>query len=119
MRKWILPSLLTTAVFMTACTSSTGYKNGKKFTFNNKETQSKLVYFCQNRPNLAPMSLRAQKAHAYFTQKNDENVQILVGSVGDETQKETAMIGFRKRAARLALKLHKKFSCTLVDSIEY
>ena len=115
----MLPSLLTTAVIITACTSSAGYKNGKKFTFDDTETQSKLVYFCQNKPNLAPMSLRAQKAHVYFTQKNDENVQILVDSVGDETQKETAMTDFRKRAARLALKLHKKFSCTLVDSIEY
>ena len=119
MRKWMIPSLLAMTMFITACTSSTQYKNGKKFIFNNKEIKSKLVYFCQNKPNLAPMALRAQKANAYFNKINTTNVQMLVDGIGDETTKETIMLDFRRRTKSLALKLHQKFSCTLVDSIDY
>jgi len=115
----MLPSLLAMTVLITACTSSTGYKNGKKFTFDDKEIRSKLIYFCQNKPNLAPMSLRAQKANAYFRRINNTNVQMLVDGVGDEMTKETIMLDFRRRTKSLALKLHKKFSCTLVNSIDY
>ena len=119
MKRWMTSTLLATSVFLSACTSTTGYKNGKKFTFDDTEIKTKLVYFCQNKPNLAPMSIRAEKAHTYFTKQNNKNVQILIDSVGDDAQKESAMLDFKTRTSDLALRLHKKFSCTLVDSIEY
>jgi hypothetical protein len=119
MKRWMTSTLLATSIFFSACTSTTEYKNGKKFTFDDTEINTKLVYFCQNKPNFAPMLIRAEKAHIYFKKQNNKNVQILIDSVGDEKTKESAMLDFKKRASKLALKLHKKFSCTLVDSIEY
>jgi hypothetical protein len=119
MQRWMTSTLLATSILLSACTSTTGYKNGEKFTFDDTQINTKLVYFCQNKPNLAPMSLRAEKAHSYFTKQNNKNVQILIDSVGDEETKESAMLDFKERVTALALKLHKKFSCTLVDSIEY
>ena len=118
MKKWITYTLLATVLLLSAC-SSPEYKNGKKFTFDDKTIKSKLVYFCQNKSTLAPMSLRAEKAHIYFTQKNNANVQILIDAIGNENTKESIMLDFQKRTKKLALKLHKKFSCTLVDSLDY
>jgi len=119
MRKWMIPSLLAMTMFITACTSSTQYKNGKKFIFNDKEIKTKLIFFCQNRPSLAPIYIRAEKANAYFKKTNNNNIKILIDAIGDENKKETIMSDFKRRTKNLAIKLHKKFSCILVDSIDY
>lgn len=117
MKKLIFGLSALSLLLLTSC-SSPEYKNGKKFTFDDKEIESKLVYFCQDKPNLAPIALRAEKAHAYFTEQNNANAEMLIKTIGEEDSTE-AMAKFQKRAEDLALEIHKKFSCTLIDSIEY
>jgi len=117
MKKWTISILISSSILFVGCSSTPTYKNGKKFTFEEKELDTTLVYFCQDKPNLAPMALRAEKAHEYFREKNNANTQMLIDSIGKEKTKGSAMQTFQKRAKVLALALHKKFSCTLIDAI--
>ena len=119
MKKLTTLALLTLAILFTACTSSPDYKNGKKFTFDDKEMESKLVYFCQDKPNLDAMNIRAKNAHDYFTKENRANADKLVQDMIDKTPQDISMVNFQKRTEALALNIHKKFSCTLVDTIDY
>ena len=118
MKKQIAFTLLTATLLFTACTSPE-YKNGKKFTFDDKELESKLIYFCQNKPNLEPMNIRAKKTHAYFIKANRANADALVQDMMNDKPQSVSMTSFQQRTEALALNLHKKFSCTLIDTIDY
>ena len=68
MKKWICISMLCTSFMWTGCTTLI-QGSGKKFTFDDKEMESKLIYYCQDKPELEAMKIRADKAHAYFSAK--------------------------------------------------
>jgi len=45
MKKWICISMLCTSFMWTGCTTLI-QGSGKKFTFDDKEMESKLIYYC-------------------------------------------------------------------------
>ena len=111
--------LLSSTIFFTACTSSPDYGNGQKFTFDDKELEMKTIYFCQDKPNLEAINIRAKKANAYFTKANKANAEMLIQDMMEKKPRDTSAVNFQKRSENLALDLYKKFSCTLVDTIDY
>jgi len=57
--------------------------SGEKFTFDDKEMESKLIYYCQDKPELEAIKIRADKAHAYFTVQNQKNAKTLMEEMMD------------------------------------
>jgi len=111
--------LFTSTIFLTSCTLSPIYQNSKDFTFDNKEIELKLVYSCQDKPNLEAISIRAKKANEYFNKANSNNTEILIKDISEGKSRDTAAINFQKRSENIAIDLNKKFACTLIDTIDY
>ena len=95
------------------------YKNAKKFTFIDTQMHTKLTYFCQNREDLYPMAIRAPRAHQYFVAHNNQNAELLLNDIKHHKAEHLAMKDFNTRAKVLALTLHRKFACTLIQSRDY
>lgn len=115
MKQFILGALV---LLVTGCSSPT-YKNGQKFTFDAKEMESRLTYFCRDKPGLEPAKIRAQKAHAYFVKQNDINTELLLNDMMKKVPSDKAMEKFMSRTENIATSLHKKFSCLLIDTEDY
>ena len=117
MNKWLIGNIFLWSLLTTSCTT-VEYKGAKKFTFLDKELHTKIVYFCQDKKTLYPMEIRASKAHQYFTTQNNHNADLLMRDIEKNRNQKEAMHAFNNRAKKLALSLHRKFACTLVDTID-
>jgi len=119
MKKFHIFTLFTSAILFTACTSTPVYTNGKNFTFDNKELEMKIVYTCQDKPDLEAINIRAKKANAYFNKATDNNTDMLLKDISEGKSREQATTNFQKRSENIVVDLDKKFSCTLIDTIDY
>jgi hypothetical protein len=115
--KWVYFAFF--AIIFTACTTSPDIGKGKRFTFNDERVGSKLIYLCQDKPELGTVEVRAKKAHEYFTNKSNENTEKFLNDMMKHKLKKPSMVEFQKKSEELAVELNKKFSCVLVDSIDY
>jgi len=111
--------LITSIILFSACSSTPSYTNGKNFTFDDKELEMKLVYSCQDKPELEAVNIRAKKANEYFKKVNTENTEMLIKETSNGTARDIIASNMQKRTENLAADLDKKFSCTLIDTIDY
>jgi len=111
--------LITSTILFSACSSTPPYTNGKNFTFDDKELEMKLVYSCQDKPELESVNIRAKNANEYFKKVNTQNTDMLIQETSNGTDRGIIASNMQKRTENLAANLDKKFSCTLIDTIDY
>ncbi|MBU3016044.1 hypothetical protein KO488_14905 [Poseidonibacter lekithochrous] len=113
---------LSIIVLFTSCTSivKMGLGEGKEFTFDNKELESKMTFYCTDEKEGENIKLRARNAYDYFNNENDKNIDTLTEKM---LKKEISSLEFAYEINKLSEKLvsdvNNKFNCTLIDVIDY
>lgn len=113
---------LSIIVLFTSCTSivKMGLGEGKEFTFDNKELESKMTFYCTDEKEAENIKLRARNAYDYFNNENDKNIDTLTEKM---LKKEISSLEFAYEINKLSEKLvsdvNNKFNCTLIDVIDY
>ena len=111
--------LITSTILFSACSTTSLYTNGKNFTFDDKELEMKLVYSCQDKPELEDVNIRAKKANEYFNKVSAQNTDMLIQETSNGIARDIATENSQKRTEKLVSDLDKKFSCALIDTIDY
>jgi len=110
--------LILFTVMMNACISP-AYPDGKQFTFDNKEMESKLIYSCEDNPNLEAVGIRAKKANDYFVKEDNAMIEKLMVDIKNKVDRDVAMSKLNQGVNSLASTLKEKFSCVLIETIDY
>lgn len=109
-------------VFFTSCSSivKLGLGEGKEFTFDNKELESKMIFYCTNEKKGENIRLRAKEANDYFNKENNKNMDIITDKL---FKKEITALEFAFElndvSENLAMDIQNKFNCSLIDVIDY